>query len=180
MALHLPRRRTVLKVLHWVSFFLILYFFLVEPEENKADPGGALSTHAGVGLMLALVTLVWFVQFLRQGLASRPGPKLPGPARRIFVPLHKALQYGVVVMVASGALAGFLAPFAIRAFGAVQINLGIGSKTLHELAQDLHEILFDALIIVIVAHTLFHLWRHYWLRDNALRIITPKALHKYL
>ena len=63
MALRLPRRRTVLKVLHWVSFFLILYFFLVEPEENKADPGGALSTHAGVGLLLALVTLIWFVQY---------------------------------------------------------------------------------------------------------------------
>ena len=178
--LRLPRRRTVLKAVHWASFFLILYFFLVEPEENRADPSGALSTHAGVGLLLALVTLVWFAQFLRQGLASRPGPKLPGVARKVYVPMHKTLQYGVVAMVASGALAGLLAPFAIKAFGAIQINLGIGSKTLHELAQEVHEIIFDALIIVIVLHALFHVWRHYRLKDNALKIMVPKALHKYL
>jgi cytochrome b561 len=26
----------------------------------------------------------------------------------------------------------------------------------------------------------FHLWRHFLLKDNALRIMVPKVLHKYL
>lgn len=174
------RRRTVIKVLHWVSFFLILYFYLVEPDENKADPGGALSTHTGVGLVLSLITALWLVMFLRKGLTGRAGPKLPGWAKRFHGLLHKTLHYGVPIMVGSGALAGLAAPFAIRAFGSVPINPGFGGKWLHELAQELHEIVFNGLIIVIVIHALFHLWRHYLLKDNALRIMAPKVLHKYL
>ena len=173
-------RRTVLKWLHWLSFGLILYFFLVEPDESRTDPGGALSTHAGVGLTLAIVTAIWFALYLRKGLSSRPGPKLPGWAKRLHPLMHKVLQLGVPIMVGTGALAGLLAPFAIRAFGVVPINPSIGGKGIHELATEIHEIVFDALIIVIVAHAIFHLWRHYLLKDNALRIMVPKALHKYL
>ena len=80
----------------------------------------------------------------------------------------------------SGAFAGLMAPFAILAFDAVPINFGIGSRTLHGLAEELHEIVFNAVILLIVTHTLFHVWRHYWLKDNALRIMVPKVLHKYL
>lgn len=174
------KRRTVLKWLHWLSFFLILYFFLVEPDENRADPGGALSTHAGVGLILALLMAYWLADFTRKGLAGRPGPKLPGWAKRFHPLSHKALQYGAPAMVASGALAGLAAPFAIKAFGIVPINVSFGSKTLHGWLEEVHEILFDGLLILIVVHALFHIWRHFWLKDNALRIMVPKALHKYL
>lgn len=173
-------RRTALKWLHWVSFGLIAYFFLVEPDENRADPGGALSTHAGVGMILALVTLVWLILYLRQGLAGRPGPKLPGWAKRVHPLLHKALHIGVPSVVASGAIAGFAAPFAIQAFGIIPINPAIGGRTVHELAQDLHDLVFNAVILLIGAHVIFHLWRHFLLKDNALRIMLPKILHKYL
>ncbi len=79
-------RRTVIKWLHLLCVPLIAYFWLVVPEESRTDLGGALSTHAGVGMILG----------------------------------------------------------------------------------------------VIVAHTLFHLWRHYLLKDNALRIMVPRHFHKYL
>ncbi|MFV1602364.1 MULTISPECIES: cytochrome b/b6 domain-containing protein [unclassified Phaeobacter] len=173
-------RRSALKWLHWLSLGLILYFFLVEPEENRADPGLALATHAGVGLLLAVVVLIWTLVYLRKGLVGRAGPKLPGWARRFHGLNHRVLQIGLPVMVATGALAGVLAPFAIRAFGVLPINPAAGSRTLHELAEELHELAFDALLIVIVLHGLFHLWRHFLLKDNALRIMVPKLLHRYL
>ena len=173
-------RRSVIKWLHWFSLGLLLYFFLVEPEESRTAPGLALSTHAGMGVLLALVAGVWLLLYLRKGLAGRPGPKLPGWAKR-FHPLgHKALQIGLVVVVASGALAGLVAPFAIHAFGLMPINPGIGGKGLHELVTEIHEIVFDGMIFLIVAHALFHIWRHLLLKDNALRIMVPKLLHKYL
>lgn len=174
------RRRTLLKWVHWSSLFLILYFYLVEPEENRVDPGTALSTHAGVGMLLAVITAIWLAMYLSKGLAGRAGPKLPAWAKKLHPIQHKLLQVGVPIMVASGALAGLLAPFAIEAFGVLPINPAFGSKTLHGLATEIHEIVFNALIIVIVAHALFHLWRHFLLKDNALRIMVPKALHKYL
>lgn len=173
-------RRTALKWLHWLSFVLILYFFAVEPDESKTDPGGALSTHAGVGLMLAVVAAIWTAMYMSRGLAGRPGPKLPGWAKKLHPLGHKVLQVGLPVMVGTGALAGLLAPFAIKAFGAIPINIAAGSKTLHGLAEEVHEIVFDALIIVIVGHALFHLWRHFILKDNALRIMVPRILHRYL
>lgn len=175
-----PRHRTVLKWVHWLSLALITYFFLIEPEENRADPGAALSTHAGIGLALAVITLLWFALFLSKGLAGRAGPKLPGWARRFHPLSHKALQYGVLTMVASGGLAALAAPFAIQAFGTLPIGPGFGAKWLHGLVTGLHEILFNLVIAAIVLHAAFHLWRHYLLRDNALRIMVPKALHKYL
>ncbi len=176
----MPRRRTVLKFVHWGSLFLIAYFYLVEPDENRADPGAALSTHAGVGVILAAVVAIWLGMFLSKGMMGRPGPKLPGWGKKFHVWNHKILQIGLPVMVATGGFAGLAAPFAIRAFGALPINGAFGAKAIHGLAEEIHEIVFDALIIVILAHAAFHLWRHFWLKDNALRIMVPKALHRYL
>lgn len=173
-------RRSVIKWLHWLSLGLLLYFLLVEPEENRTAPGQALSTHAGMGVLLALVAGIWLLLYLRKGLAGRPGPKLPGWGKRFHPLSHKALQIGLVVVVGSGALAGLVAPFAIHAFGLMPINPGIGGKGLHDLVTEVHEILFDGMIFLIVAHALFHIWRHVLLKDNALRIMVPKLLHKYL
>jgi len=36
------------------------------------------------------------------------------------------------------------------------------------------------LFMVSNLHAVFHLWRHRALRDGALRLITPKAMHKVL
>ncbi|WP_166418420.1 cytochrome b [Cochlodiniinecator piscidefendens] len=173
-------RRFVLKWLHWVGFSVLLYFFFVEPDENRADPGGALSTHAGAGLILALITTVWMGMYIRKGLMGRPGPKLPSWGKRFHFLSHWALQWGLPIVVASGAIAGLAAPFAIRAFGVVPINPAAGTNGLHGFAEEIHEIAFDGFMILIGFHIAFHVWRHFWLKDNALRIMVPKILHRYL
>lgn len=174
------KRRNTIKWLHWLAFGLILYFFLVEPEEMRSNPGLGLATHSGMGVLLALVAAIWLGMFLSKGLAGRAGPKLPGWGKRFHTISHKALQIGLPVTVATGAFAGLVAPFVIRAFGIVPINPGTGSKGIHEFAENIHEIAFDAFFVLILAHAGFHLWRHFGLKDNALRIMVPKALHKYL
>ncbi len=174
------RYRQGLKWMHWLSAALILYFFLVEPDDLPADPGAALATHAGMGLLLGIVVALWTGMYLRKGLVGRAGPKLPGWAKRLHPLGHKALQWGLPVMVATGALAGLAAPFAIQAFGLLPITPGFGAKALHDMAEDLHEITFNILLVLIGFHALFHLWRHFGLKDNALRIMVPKPLHKYL
>jgi len=130
---------------------MILYFFLVEPEENRADPGGALSTHAGVGLILAIAVLAWTVMYWRKGLASRAGPKLPGWAKRVHPMMHKGLYIGTPVMMLTGAAASLTAPFIVRAFDIVPLNTGGGGRTLHRFAQDIHEIAFNVLTAMIAA-----------------------------
>ena len=173
-------RRAALKWLHWISFGLMGYFFLVEPENVRQLGGAALATHAGMGTLLAVIVSLWLVMYLRKGLASRPGPKLPGWARALHGPMHRAMLWGSFALVLSGALAGFAAPYAIHLFGVVPLFPGLGSADLHDTLSDLHELVFDGMVIAIAGHVVFHLWRHYAVRDNALRIMAPKVLHTYL
>jgi len=173
-------RRSTVKWLHWASLGFLLYFFVVEPEDVQRLGAAALATHAGVGLLLGIVSVVWTVMFLSKGLLSRPGPKLPGWARQLHPLSHRALYFGLPATVATGALAGFAAPYVIRAFGVLPINPGWGTRGLHGVLEEIHEIAFDLMMIAVVLHAVFHLWRHFGLRDNALRIMVPKVLHKYL
>lgn len=178
-------RRTMLKWLHWSVFFLLLYFLIVEPEDideavSLSAQTEALATHAGMGLILALLVVIWLLSYWRDGPAGKPGPKLPPWARRVYGVLHRALYWALPVMLLSGALTGLVAPFPVEAFGAVPLNFGLGDKSLHEVAGEVHELVFNALTTLAFVHILFHLWRHYLLRDNALRIMAPKALHRWL
>ena len=173
-------RRTALKWLHWLSLGILLYFLAFEPENVDRLGATALATHAGMGILLGILTTIWFTMFLRKGLASRPGPKLPWWAKAIHPIAHKALYFGLPLMVMTGALTGFAAPYAIHAFGLLPINPGLGARDIYELMNEIHELAFDALTFIVIGHAVFHLWRHFGLKDNALRIMLPKAVHRYL
>lgn len=173
-------RRTAIKWLHWLSSALILYFFLVEPEEVERLGGAALATHAGMGVILGLVVALWFGSYLQKGPLGRPGPKLPALGKKAHLWGHRALYWGLPIMVGTGAASGFAAPYVIRAFGLFPINPGFGGRTIHGFLEEIHEITFHALIVLILGHALFHIARHVFLKDNALRIMVPKALHRYL
>lgn len=178
------RLRSFVKWLHWLSFVLILYFLVDEPELSETSAGmlraDELSFHAGMGLILAVLTGLWFVIYATKGPLGRAGPKLPGWGKKAHRWLNSGLYWAVPLTVLTGGLAGLAATFPVRAFGVIPLSPGWGSESLHDLAEDVHEIAYDALLVLIIAHGVFHVWRHVRLRDNALRIMTPKALHKYL
>ena len=76
-------RRTILKWLHWVGFGFLLYFLIVEPDDaerraSSAAKTDALATHAGVGVLLAILVAIWWLTYWRNGLASRPGAEAAG------------------------------------------------------------------------------------------------------
>ena len=176
--------RKFLKFLHWTVFPLLLYFLIIEPEdvEDTATPQGAtdaLATHAGMGLLLAVLVVIWWFSYWRNGQTGRPGPKLAPWAKRFHAIGHRALYWALPIVMLSGAFAGLAAPFAVMGFGFIPMNFG-GSEAVHDIATEIHEIAFDALLVLSIAHLAFHLWRHYLVKDNALRIMAPKALHRWL
>lgn len=176
-------KRALVKWLHWLSFAMMLYFLIDEPElsDRGAIRADEISFHAGMGLILACLTFMWFLLYAVGGPLGRPGPKLPAWGKRAHKILNTGLYWGVPAMVFTGGLAGLCANFPVRAFGMIPLSpAGWGSEFLHDIAEEIHEIAFDLLIILIVAHGAFHVWRHLWLRDNSLRIMVPKALHRYL
>lgn len=186
-------RRWMLKWLHWPMAPLIVWFRVVEPDHvadaaPAAAKTAALATHAGVGLLMALMVMIWVLGYWRDGPAGRPGPKLSSRARRIHTITHHALYWAMPAALLSGALAGLAAPFPVEAFGAIPLNfggwvgtaIGVGAVSVHDIAMEIHEIAFNLLTLIAIAHIAFHLWRHYLLRDGALRIMAPRMLHRWL
>lgn len=100
---------------------------------------------------------VWVGMAMMRGIRAKPSPKLSGILRSSFRAQHFAMY----------ALVGI----------AVLINLGA--------LLDLLPLVWgwNVLLVLLVAgtfHGIFHFWRHTALMDGALRMISPKALHKYL
>ncbi len=183
--MNILNKRGILKFLHWATAAIILYFFIVEPDlPNNGTTTmmtAELSTHAGMGFLLSIIVVIWTLVFVRGGLVGKPGPKLPEWAKKIHPIMHKGLHFSLPFMLITGLTVGLTAPFQVLGFGLVPLNVPfIGGAVLNDLANEIHELSFNILILLIVLHSVFHLWRHFLLRDNALRLILPKSTHKLL
>lgn len=100
---------------------------------------------------------LWLAVMAAGGPLGRPGPKLRGTMRALFRPGHWALYALIAGTVAlnAAALMGRVSDDA--AWTALLVTLGAGAF-----------------------HAVFHLWRHTALNDGALRMMAPRAWHRYL
>ena len=104
-----------------------------------------------------VVGAIWVGTAVAKGVHAKPGPKLQGVLRTTFTMAHAGIYAMVTLSVLINASA----------------LLGLVSK----------DAAFTSLLILLVIgtfHALFHFWRHNVLRDNALRMISPRFMHKYL
>lgn len=176
----LPRRRSALKALHWGMVPLLVWFLLVTPDDVLPFGPRAFQAHSILALIFVTMCLIWTADYLRRGLASRPGPKLPSWARRVHQWLHKALIWGLFGVAITGFLLGLTSATVLWAGGFLPIAPALNLKEANHIIGQIHIFEFYLLAAIAAAHALFHVWRHCALRDNALRIMTPKALHRYL
>ncbi len=175
-----PTRRTVLKAMHLAIIPLFFWFVLVQPRDVTSWGTFWVDLHSVFGLVFVSTVLFWFAMFMRKGLASRPGPKLQGLARRIHRPLHLTLVWGLFAVAVTGFLLGLTSTVQLWAGNIVPIAYPMGWPNLNDLVGVVHSIEFYGLAALAVFHAGFHIWRHIKLRDNALRIMAPKVFHRYL
>lgn len=175
-----PNRRTVLKTLHLAIIPLFAWFVLVQPRDVARWGVFWVDLHSIFGLVFVSAVLFWFAMYQRSGLASRPGPKLQGFARRIHRPLHLMLVWGLFAVAVTGFLLGLTSTVQLWAGDIVPIAYPMNWPRLNALVGIVHSIEFYALAALAVFHAGFHIWRHIKLRDNALRIMAPKMFHRYL
>lgn len=105
-----------------------------------------------------VLTTFWSGLTLTRGQMGRAGPKLSPHWRRAYPWMHRTLH----ILLALTALATFMRlvgqPLAwLDAWTMLLVTLGAGTF-----------------------HGLFHFWRHNVLYDGALKLITPKVMHKWL
>lgn len=180
MALSVPRRRTVLKAVHWAMVPLLIWFILVTPDDVLPFGPTAFQIHSILALVFVTLCLLWTADYLRKGLASRPGPKLKPWARTVHQLLHKALIYGLFGVAITGFLLGLTSPRLLKAGGFLPIAPPLNLREANEIIGQIHIYEFYLLALIASVHAVFHIWRHVALKDNALRIMVPKALHRFL
>jgi cytochrome b561 len=173
-------RRSWLKIVHWSVLPLLVWFLLVTPDDVARFGSWAVRLHSVLGLVFVILALGWTVDYLRRGLAGRPGPKLGPRAQRFHRVLHRAILWGLCGVALTGFLLGLTASRQLWAGGFVPIAVPLGLPEANVVVGQVHAIEFYLLSALVAVHAGFHIWRHLRLRDNALRIMAPKQLHRFL
>jgi superoxide oxidase len=175
-----PNRRLRLKILHFVLFPLALFFTLFDAGDNLPMTAQVLRLSSILALIFVTGVIIWTLDALINGMASRPGPKLPTWAKKVHWAMHRLLVAMIAFVALSGLALGITASRQLWAGGIVPIGVPLSMPDLNHLIGQIHAVQFYMLSGLIGLHALFHVWRHFWLRDNALRIMAPRRLHKYL
>jgi len=177
---YLPHRRTWLRFSHALMIPLLAWFIFVTPDDVLPFGPTAFQIHSILALVFVTIALLWTADYMRRGLAGRPGPKLGPRARRFHLTIHKVIVWGLFGVAITGFLLGLTSSTLLKAGGFLPIAPPLGLPDANEIVAMVHIFEFYLLGAIIIAHAGFHIWRHLALRDNALRIMAPKFLHKHL
>lgn len=177
----LPTRRVMLKWGHLLMIPLTVWFVIATPRFVSRNFGTAgTELNSDIALLFVTICLIWSVDHMLRGLVGRPGPKL-SPRLRIFHRLlHKTIVWGLFCVALGGFLLGLTADRVLFAGGWLPIAPPLDLERANHVIGKIHIYQFYALAALTLGHGAFHVWRHLWLKDNALRIMAPKVLHRFL
>lgn len=159
---------------------LLIWFIFVTPEDVVPHGPLAFQFHSILALVFVTLSLIWQADYLRRGLAGRPGPKLGPLARCLHHILHRAIIYGLFGVAITGFLLGLTSHKMLKAGGFLPIAPPLNLPHANDLIGQFHIYEFYLLGLIVTCHAGFHIWRHLRLRDNALRIMAPRILHRFL
>lgn len=136
--------------LHIFLHWSVVFLILAMVKGGTSEPW-VLALFAGC-------VALWGGMALVLGLRGKPGPKLSPSLRRAYPWMHRTLYIllGLTALAVIFRLLGRPLPW-LDAWTLLLVTLGAGAF-----------------------HGVFHFWRHTALYDNALRLILPRALHRYL
>ena len=177
----IPARRVYVKALHGAMIPLTFWFMIATPDvvRDLFGPTGA-AINSDIALIFVALALLWSADYFLRGLVGRPGPKLSPRLKLFHRNLHRTLLWLVFLVPVGGFLLGLTSARLLKAGGWLPIAPPLGLERANEIVGLLHRIELYALGALVVVHGGFHVWRQVRLGDNALRIMAPKALHRFL
>ena len=165
------------KFLHWTIVILIIaQYVIIEAAEELPDGLEKLTMvtrHKSLGMLvlgLALVRIAW-----KLVNKARPAPvPMPRPQRIAAAAGHGLLYVLILAQPVSGWMMSSAANYPVTFFGLFQFPALVGAnKELHEFYEEVHEFLFQALLVVAVIHVLAALYHHFVRKDDTLRRMLP-------
>lgn len=166
------------RFLHWLFFLLIVgAWFAVEMHEDF--PRGSAERAQWMNLHKALGVTVFFLIWVRLGwrLSGEPPVPVPGPRwqQRSSAVVHGLLYLLLIAMPLSGLLMSQFGGREVSWFGLFSIPPFLApDKELAGQIKELHEdVLWPALLGLVVLHAAAALWHHFVRKDDTLKRMLP-------
>jgi cytochrome b561 len=167
------------KFLHWTIVILIIaQYVIIEAAEDLPDGPGKfamVTRHKSLGMLilgLALARIAW--KAINRG---KPVPvAMPRPQKIAAAAGHGLLYLLILAQPISGWMMSSAANYPVTFFGLFQFPAIVTpNEGMHETYEDLHEFLFNGILVVAVVHVLAALYHHFIQKDDTLRRMLPFA-----
>jgi cytochrome b561 len=170
---------SVSKALHWLVVVLILVMAWIGLRmgdmPNGPDKIATYALHKSIGLTILALVVLRLCWRLYAG-APAPVPGTPALQERVASLAHWALYALLLAMPLSGWVLNSSSGFPLQWFGLVNLPAIAGKDhDLHELAEEVHELLFWTLVTVAVLHAAAAFHHHLFVRDATLARMLPKG-----
>lgn len=164
------------KALHWliaIALFALIYLGLEQAGMDKGDERSRVrfihASIASVTLMLMTIRIIW--RFMNDVPAHPDG--MPALQRTISSLVHWGLYVTVFAQLYAGAMIVGTGGNGIPVFGLFTIPIPVAENhDAHEWWEEVHEIIWIPIAILIVVHILGSLYNHFIAKNDVLRRMT--------
>lgn len=181
----MPTKRTrqqwsgISKALHWLIAVLILVMAWLGLTMGDMPNGpGKIATyalHKSIGLSILALMVLRLGWRLYAG-APAPVAGTPRWQARIAAATHVALYLLLLALPLTGWLLNSAAGFPLQWFGLFNLpSIAARDEALHALAVQTHEVLFWALVVLVLMHAAAALHHHLFLGDATLARMLPRG-----
>jgi cytochrome b561 len=165
------------KLLHWsIVILIIAQYFLAESAHDLPDGVEKLSiisNHKSLGMLVLILAVVRIGWRVVNGRNPAPVP-MPGWQTKVAAAGHGLLYLLLLAQPISGWMMSSAANYPVTLFGLFQFPAIVGpDHEAHETLEDVHEFIFELLLVVAVLHALAALYHHFFLKDDSLRRMLP-------
>ena len=167
---------TLSKALHWliaIAIFVLIYYGLLQSDMDRGperDEVRFLHASLAVGVFaLMLLRVVW--RWLGKVPEHPPG----SPRLQVLVAelAHWALYLAVFAQLVSGAMVVATDGKPLPFFGLFSVPLPVAENhDAHEFWEEVHEVAWVVLAVLIVVHIVGALYNHFILKNDVLRRMT--------
>ena len=164
------------QLLHWGMFVLIVAQWIDGKVMDDLPKQGTLRDFAfdshetlGVALLLLIFLRIWWRM-------AHPVPMLDGATwQRHAARLAHVLLYGLLIALPVSGYLTFSAQGHPTSFFGWEIPAALAKdRATARTLKGIHELLGDALVVVVALHAAAALWHHWIVRDDTLRRMLPR------